>query len=289
MMQPKHFWSKFNKLFATAQMAQQISKITGRKLWKNYCRGFVSKIGQSSNSKAVNNPNQNVQKWINDIRRYSNPSTNFNENSEKSYTPLNPLTFENNKWLLYQQNTQRLGQTALALGSLLADSLFIYMTFRSLIGPSGIIMKLIKTVFSSAPLLLLAPFSLEWYKSLTSTITAIHLEENGEYVVVSHSYHSKRFKIKDFKIFDKETYWYTQEGRSEVTDRYVPVHVKEYMFYLDRQGVYFHKDIVSAILHSNIIKNDNTNVESVKVYSKINTSGYENSRVKDVEVTEISN
>ena len=223
------------------------------------------------------------------MRRYSNPSTNFNENTEKVYTPINPLTFENNKCLIYKQNEVFRGQAFMFLGTLSVNALFAYMTYRSIIGPSGIIMKALKLLISFPPILFFAPFWIEWYKSYTGTIRSIYLEENGEYIQVYHSIYSKRFKIKDVKMSDKATYNNLQETRTEVTDKFVPINIKEFVFYLDRDAIYLHKDIINAILHSNIVLKDNDVFESSKVYSKINTAGFESDKVKDIEATQLTN
>mmetsp|Transcript_26511 Transcript_26511/g.26388 ORF Transcript_26511/g.26388 Transcript_26511/m.26388 type:complete len:180 (+) Transcript_26511:1-540(+) len=113
--------------------------------------------------------------------------------------PKTPLSFENGICLIYRHNFNFTKEAFYFARTAGISTLCFYLFYKSLFGASGIIMKLIKSAITGFGFVFFTLSSPPYALKFLMSIKELYLEENGEYVIVSTFFGTKRFPISGIK------------------------------------------------------------------------------------------
>ena len=163
------------------------------------------------------------------------------------YTPPVPLTFNNGKCLLYRSEKDIKKEFIKLFGGTSMLSLFMYMAYRSWIGPSGFIFKTLKLGFSGIGLISFAPVVFLQFSKISSLVREVYLEENGEVVVFKTLLKTRRYALVQLRSLDEEDFVHAMEWMGQSATELAPVLANRSIYYIHRRGTFYHADVFKAI------------------------------------------
>lgn len=160
--------------------------------------------------------------------------------------------------------------------------------YRSYYSASGLIMKTIKCLVTGGAFTLSIPTLAYNYVKLNMAVMEMYLEEDGEHVVIKTTLAKRTHRISNIKALDKETFVYAMDYASDYVEHSIPVYFDDRVYIFDRNGIYYHPEIMKAIMHNPVKDKNLPMAKSPEKINRIETSEFMSDKVvTEVNATEV--